>query len=206
MHLLGLCDEYKERIKGFQVSADTGEVKPANISERSDNENDQFVLAYDCRVTTANSIMSNQWKRWKTVFESNKDSSLLNKAQFNRILYGDCPSKNKLYNECSDLAYRSSLVEDNTNCLKQKTKCRESNAMGQNKAEELSTIRRDIQFREKMIEVVKEEMLQERQKIKAEGPQADLSRLKDLNDMSQSFDSELKELREELEIVSAWPD
>ena len=60
LHLLGLCDEYKERGK------------------------------YTCRVTSDNSIMSNHYKRWYQVFDKKTEASLLNPQQFNSILYGTC--------------------------------------------------------------------------------------------------------------------
>ncbi len=202
LHLLGLCDEYKETAIGFQVSADTGEIKPANRYEGSNNDNDQFVLAYDCRVTAKNSIMSDMYERWNNVFKFGKNKSLFNPEQFNKILYGNCLSKNKLFNECSDLAYRSTVKDGNEDCLKQKRKCRESNAMGHNKAEESSRIREYIRWRESM----KRATLRQLQEMQAEGPQADPSKLKKLNDTIQRFDSELQEAREELEIVLAWPD
>ena len=138
-HLIGLCDEYKEQINGFYVSPDTGEIKKrGSLLDKQDNENDKFVLAYDCRVTTKNSIMSDQYKRWENVFLTGKNKSLLNSGQFNSILYGDCPSKNQLFNACAGLAYKSSVEEGNKDCLKQKRKCEENNVMGHNKTEEVS--------------------------------------------------------------------
>ena len=201
LHLLGLCDEYKEKITGFQVSADTGEVKKVNRYEKSDNSNDKFVLAYDCRVTSQNSIMSNHNERWENVFEFGKNNSLLKPEQFNRILYGDCPSKNKLFNECADLAYRSTVKEGNEDCLKQKRKCMENNVMGKNKAEELSRIRKEI----KSIEGDKELMLMFLQQMIDENkPQSEIAQYE--NKIQEYADSALQKLREELEMVSAWPD
>ncbi len=211
LHLLGLCDEYKETVTGFQVSADTREVKTANIFEKLDNENDKFVLAYDCRVTAENSIMSDQYERWDNVFEEGEfstsprkktESSLLNKAQFNAVLYGDCPSKNELFNECADLAYKTSVMEGNENCLKQKRKCMENNVMGYNKAEELSRIREEIKSKENM----KRELLSDRQKTIEKETKLPTELSSWYDNQIQEADSWLKELREELEIVSAWPD
>ncbi len=211
LHLLGLCDEYKETVTGFQVSADTREVKTANIFEKLDNENDKFVLAYDCRVTAENSIMSDQYERWDNVFEEGEfstsprkktESSLLNKAQFNAVLYGDCPSKNELFNECADLAYKTSVMEGNENCLKQKRKCMENNVMGYNKAEELSRIREEIKSTENM----KRELLSYRQKTIEKETKLPTELSSWYDNQIQEADSWLKELREELEMVSAWPD
>ena len=211
LHLLGLCDEYKEEFKGFLVSSDTREIKMTNGEEKPDNENDQFVLAYDCRVTAKNSIMSNHYERWYNVFggeefrelgtssRNKTESSLLNKAQFNAVLYGDyCLSKNKLFNECADLAYRSSIKAGNEDCLKQKRKCMESNILGKNKAEELSRIRETI----KSIEYLQEYSLEQEKTMQVKNPHADAQHEDDFH----WYDSALQKLREELEIVSAWPD
>ena len=201
LHLLGLCDEYKATVTKFQLLADTGEITKGSIYEESDNENDQYVLAYDCRVTSKNSIMSDQHERWENVFEQNTETSLLNKAQFNAILYGGCLSKNKLFNECADLAYKKSVEEGNENCLKQKRKCMESNLTGKNKAEELSRIRKEIKHHEWQRAINNRFLRQEKEE---ENPNAD--RVSLYKDEVQWAVFNLKELREELEIVSAWPD
>ena len=96
LHLLGLCDEYKD--------------------------------SYACRVTTQNSIMSDHSERWDNVFKEGKNDSLLTSGQFNAILYGSCEGKNKLFNECSQLAYKNPSQEPN--CRKQKKQCEAQNSLG----------------------------------------------------------------------------
>ena len=97
LHLLGLCDEYQDNRR------------------------------YACRVITRNSIMSSHWERWNNTFQNGRNESLLNPAQFNHILYGDCESKNKLLSQCSNLAYK--ISRDTSDCKKQKQQCEKQNAM-----------------------------------------------------------------------------
>ncbi len=190
LHLLGLCDEYEESSSGFYVSV-TGEINQTSI-----NVNDKFVSQYDCRVTVQNSIMSDQYERWNNVFIAGENQSLLRPAQFNSVLYGDCPSKNKDFNECADLAYKSSFDSGNENCIEQKRKCMGNNVIRPNKTEELSRIRQEIES----LESAKQELLLHR---KEHGTPENLSWY---DDQIQSIDSDLEKLREELQKVSAWPD
>ena len=128
LHLTGLCDEYKEKARGFNVDSPTGKVVGSLQSQPQSiefNTNTKFKLAYDCRVTVDNSIMSNQYERWNNVFETGKDKSLLNPSQFSQLMYGTCEKKNKLFNECSALAYQSSVEEPD--CLNKKQKCQAQN-------------------------------------------------------------------------------
>ena len=205
LHLLGLCDEYKETSSGFYVSPDTGEIKESSVYEKPDNENDKFIFAYDCRVASKNSIMSDQYERWDNVFkdqaQESKNKSLLSPGQFNSILYGGCPSKNKLFNECADLAYKTSVEEGNENCLKQKRKCIENNVMGYNKAKELSRIKEEIKHHEWKKATNNRYLSEEKEK---KNPQTEL--VSSYKNEVQWADSKLQELREELKIVSAWPD
>ncbi len=141
LHLVGLCDEYKEKIIGFAVDSNTGDIKQDINDLRTDpieDENSVFKLAYDCRVTSMSgiNIMSNSPLIWEKVF-SNTDSSknlksLLTPGQFNSILYGKCSEKNNLFNQCSKLAY-TSTVKEGKSCLKKKEECENQNGMGANK-------------------------------------------------------------------------
>ena len=125
LHLLGLCDEYEETSTGFVVNPATGEYQNAKRSQ--EYENSFFQPAYDCRVTKENSIMSNHYERWSNVFDIEKEASLLNPEHFNSILYGKCQEKNGLFNQCSQLAYESSL--ENESCMQKKQECqRQMNA------------------------------------------------------------------------------
>ena len=194
LHLTGLCDEYKEQERGFYVS-DDGEI----VNKKSytpHNKNDTFVYLYDCRVTSSNSIMSRHWNRWNDVFEENKESSLLNPAQFNAILYGDCLSKNKFFNECVALAYKSSLLEDNKDCLKQKQKCMQNNVMGLDKTKELKRIQTRIETLNQIINKRKkiEHIIFPNFKVQTE-----------FQALDEELGKELQQLKEELEMVRAWP-
>ena len=119
LHLAGLCDEYEEIGNGFYTDPETGEVMGQNFggNQNIDSSAHNFTLAFDCRVTAKNSIMANHYTRWDNV-KKGKNKSLLTPGQFQSILYGSCPEKNKRFNECSKLAYQSSVEED---CLEKKT-------------------------------------------------------------------------------------
>ena len=198
LHLTGLCDEYKETSRGFFVDSKTGKIKKsADIFEKPDSPDDKFMSAYDCRVTSENSIMSDHYEKWENVFSEENDSSLLNKGQFNAILYGNCQSKNQLFNECADLAYKSSV--HNKGCLEQKRKCLEQNVTGKDKAKELSKLRDEIKSHEE----TREDMLDYRQKDLKKDPQIDLSWY---DDQIQEMDSDLRKLKQELKMVESWPD
>ena len=124
LHLFGLCDDYKENKNGYYVNTFTGEIiSPEKIKDKQAAISYQFTLAYDCRITKGNSIMSNHYERWDNVFEHKTNHSLVTTEQFNAILYGSCEAKNKLFNKCSQLAYQSSIKQPN--CLKKKRECEE---------------------------------------------------------------------------------
>ena len=121
LHLVGLCDEYKESATGSYANSKTGETISANSEGEIFNSQGEkiedlnlsdyeFKPAYDCRVIQGdNNVMSSHYARWRFVFGINEDQetehSLLTPAQFNSILYGGCSQKNKIFNECSQLAY-----------------------------------------------------------------------------------------------------
>ena len=124
LHLLGLCDEYKEEKRGHYINPETGKKVPSsqvNTHRLSSDTSYEFKPAYDCRIVTTNSIMADHRERWDNVFKNGKNNSLLTTDQFNAILYGSCEEKNKLFNECSKLAYQSSI--DHPGCLARKQQC-----------------------------------------------------------------------------------
>ena len=145
LHLTGLCDEYKETEIGFYTDSETGETVGSNFG-RDKNEEDPSVydltLAYDCRVTAQNSIMANHRERWDNV-EKGKNKSLLTPAQFQSILYGSCPGKNKKFNECSQLAYQSSQTAKK-DCREAKLQCEKKNSMGHDKQEQIEGLQEEI--------------------------------------------------------------
>ena len=122
LHLLGLPDEYKERSRGYYVNPDTGEVENNMSQVQTNPDMYNFLNAYDCRITKNNSLMSNHLYRWHNVFTHEKEDSLLNPDQFNSILYGTCPERNKIFNECAQLSMKSSV--NFPECLEQRSKCR----------------------------------------------------------------------------------
>ena len=151
LHLLGLCDEYQEKRKGLYVHSETGDIRPASQmnaiqEDKLLTKGYKFLFDYDCRVTTSNSIMSDQDEKWQNIFgvsgkkgkdadskgflhvSGNSGDSLLTPEQFNGILYGGCSKKNKTFNECSQLAYQNS--ESNKDCINKKRQCELQKAMG----------------------------------------------------------------------------
>ena len=151
LHLLGLCDEYKEASSGFYVNSKTGDIRPSRFLDKDEKKklredrDYEFKLAFDCRVTQDdNNIMSSQSLRWMYVFgidgDKETDHSLLFPGQFNSILYGGCSRKNKIFNECSQLAYQSSV--DNPNCMEQKKQCESQNVHGLDKQKKIEEIKR----------------------------------------------------------------
>ena len=121
LHLLGLPDEYQETLSGYYVNPNTGEVE--NDQGRANPEAYNFVHKHDCRIVKENSVMASQQEKWDNVFKSKMDDSLLNPEQFSSIMYGSCPEKNQVFNECAKLSKKSSV--DNPECLEQKKKCLE---------------------------------------------------------------------------------
>ena len=130
LHQTGLCDEYFNNKKGYIMDTKTGKIitEVEDIYKEKNLDPDQSLfLAYDCRVIRTNSVMANSYHRWGNVHRG-VEASLVTPEQFSAILYGDCRSKNQLFNECSKLAYRNSF-EDKT-CLEKKEECKKQNALG----------------------------------------------------------------------------
>ena len=206
LHLLGLCDEYRERIRGFYVDSKTGkqqftkDMSGEEYRKFAKDERYYFKPAYDCRAITNSGIMSDAALAWSNVINKNEGDSLLTNGQFNAILYGSCDSRNKLFNECSQLAYQSSLSD--TDCLQKKHQCEIQNFSGANKQTEIRYIR---------------QLMQENQKKRQAWEKPDSakeynnnSRLK--KSLKLSYEQILNELRREsqylekrLKIVNSWP-
>lgn len=131
LHQMGLCDEYFNEARGYIMDSKTGKIieEVADIYEIDKLDPGQSLfLAYDCRVIRSNSVMAHNRERWGNVFHRKTENSLVTPEQFSAILYGDCKSKNQLFNECSKLAYRNSF-EDET-CLEKKKECERKKALG----------------------------------------------------------------------------
>ena len=157
LHLLGLCDEYKESIIGIYVNSKTGDIKHSISLDNDEkkrlvaDEGYEFKPAYNCRVIQGdNNVMSNPSARWRFVFGINEDQeigdSLLTPAQFNSILYGGCSQKNKIFNECSQLAYMSSDSDKDQNCIEKRNRCESQNIHGIDKQEEIERLKKRIEF------------------------------------------------------------
>ena len=213
LHLLGLCDEYVEEQKGFYVNSETGEVKSGLLRRREDNkelmsdERYEFKLAYDCRATierpggaSITNIMSDQDLRWFAVFDINAYDSLLTPGQFNAILYGKCEEKNKLFNECSQLAYRSSVDEPNTDCIEKKHQC----------------IRQNFSEADKQIEKKRYQNLLsrsesgmarnlERLKTEEAKEEPDVELVNRLKEDIIFYERSVKELTETIAVINTWP-
>ena len=159
LHLLGLCDEYKESVIGSYVNSKTGDIKHSSSLDNDEkkrlaaDEGYVFKPAFDCRVIQDNNnVMVNQDKRWEFVFGINEDQetghSLLTPGQFNSILYGGCSQKNQLFNECSFLAYASS--DKIPGCMERKERCESQNIQGLDKQEEIERLKKRIEFHAKI--------------------------------------------------------
>ena len=146
LHLTGLCDEYQEKAYGFYRDPQTEEIAGSNFEKDNNEELNpstyNFERAYDCRVISSNSIMSNHYERWENV-KKGENKSLLTVGQFLKILYGNCPTKNNNFNKCSQLAYQSSQISKE-NCLEIKSQCESENMMEQNKQEKIETLQNRI--------------------------------------------------------------
>ena len=198
LHLLGLCDEYKEKTNGHYVNAKTGDrisrgksAEKKNISQ----EEYEFHLDDDCRVITINSIMSSHWRKWESVFVAKRDHSLLSSGQFNSILYGGCRKKNRAFNECSQLAYKSSV--EFPDCLKKKHQCKAQNAMGLNKREELAVIQNEMLL-------VQDKLIRFRESGHRQG--LDSKARADYDRRHKQTRERLRDLRKMLKTVRSWPD
>ena len=145
LHLAGLCDEYREKKSGFWTDPESGEVIVADFGWDKMKEKPEgavFQAAYDCRLTAELSIMGNDRKIWKAVKDGNSPS-LLTPGQFQKLLFGQCSGKNKLFNECSRLAYQSSQ-EDGDECLQAKERCEKRNGLGLDKQTEMQALEEEI--------------------------------------------------------------
>ena len=117
LHNFGLQDEYRERLIGFYINRHTEEAEfGVNlqkdrqrdlIAEKEADPNYYFEPKYNCRVLQDHSIMGNSYERWHFAFENtphwfgqrNSVRSLLDNGHFNKIIYGECPTKNGIFNK-----------------------------------------------------------------------------------------------------------
>ena len=104
-------------------------------------KNHEFKLAYNCRVTQDNSIMSSHYERWMSVYDFETDESLLDSGHFNSILYGECET-NKNFNKCSQLSQIDSYTEPS--CIEEKHECESQNVLGRSKQREIERIQEQI--------------------------------------------------------------
>ena len=183
LHLLGLCDEYKEKKRGHYVDPKTGEKISSSQVNSTQALNYVFKPAYKCRIVTTNSIMADQQERWDNVFKEGKNNSLLTPGQFNAILYGSCERKNQIFNKCAQLAYRSTGA-GLPNCTEEKQQCETQNIRGLSKAEEIKRVQEEIEETKKY-------------RAMAKGFRLESS--------VEAFNEKLNSLRERLKVVESWP-
>ena len=191
LHLLGLHDEYEDSENGIYIDSNTG-LRTKNSHDKHGNEN-PFKAIYNCRVVQENSFMADHTVRWDNVFVHNKNKSLLDPGHFNAILYGNC-SKNKDFNECSNLAFQGShyyegRIVDNSTCIEKNKKCVLKNILGKDKQKIMHDIQADIKKIEDEIAYWKSPNL-----VKYSSERVEL------------LDKKKQRIEKKLQIVEAWPD
>ena len=168
LHRLGLEDEYQEKQRGYFVNRHTGEMKYVDLLKDQDkqtialrsNPNYYFEPEYDCRVFHDNSIMSNHNERWHSIckrtphwfgMEDSEGSrhSLLDRGHFNRILYGECSEKNRVFNECMELSVQNSF--ESKSCMEKRNWCKLQNIFGRDKQGEIERINNKINLYEESL-------------------------------------------------------
>ena len=151
LHDLGLFDKYKESSRGYFVDVETGmvleteDMKDYNIEDR---KNFVFQPKFNCRVTQEESFMAIHLTRWNRSFQVSGrredhnaySFSLLDPAEFNAILYGNCTKREdvRILRECSRLAYTTSYLNRSSredNCPPLKTECERQNVQGKSLAQ-----------------------------------------------------------------------
>ena len=205
LHLLGLCDEYIEQLKGHYIDSETGERRSALLNrmeedeELMNSENYDFKPAFDCRATTENSIMSNHYDRWTDVFDYETYNSLLTPGQFNAILYGACKRKNELFNECSQLAYQNT-IDTGIDCLEKRDQCMAQNFSGKSKQEEIDK----LQARINAVNFYIRDYRSSLQEVQERG-ESYIGELDFWQGHVEREEKLLKELRKKLKLAEAWP-
>lgn len=217
LHLLGLCDEYRERTVGYYIDPNTGEV----FSGKDYKEDAIAKLAYDCRVVHNYSIMSNHKTIWHDKIIQKEEGSLLTPGQFQAILYGNC-KQNQFFNECSQLAYKNSVTHGKA-CLKKRRQCAEQNGLGQSKEirikeleTELAVENRQLINTRKRLEYYQQAITEDennrsiysggRKLTGEERVQHLRNEISEENERIKSHSEEIKSLEEFLQKVRAWPD
>ena len=205
LHRLGLCDEYREELNGHYENIETGErvssrsMTKEEITQLRENEKYIFKPGYECRPVTKNSIMSSNNFRWDNVFETGINDSLLTPAQFNAILYGSCEKKNKFFNECSQLGYQNAV--DNPDCIEKKRQCEEKNFSGADKQREIQALQKAIKESRGKKKSWSKVSTAEAYENSVTKDQLGLS----YEEVLETLDTQLQELRERLETVKSWP-
>ncbi len=211
LHLTGLCDEYKEKIRGDYVHKQTGqkisqrqkafllESHPFFSKSKLASKGYIFQTQYPCRVLTVDeSIMSDHKKTWNKVkkeYENgNKKTSLLTPGQFSSIIHGACP-QNKNFNKCSQLAYEETKT---ASCMETKKQCETSNAMGVDKTKLYQTVQ-DLEREAKKIEFNLQELADpERKKALLAINDPDILKASEVQDRER-----LKDIKSQLETLKA---
>ena len=187
-HLFGLADAYDSKLTEFTPEALGNYISEAPI--------------FDCRVKQPKSIMSYESERWKNVFTSSTEASLIDPVHFNAIIYGNCSRRNdvRLFRQCSALTFQGSLL--NPGCLRQKAYCERQNLLGRDKNKELEDLSNLLQLRQSSFESFnKESSGQENTNQSSTGSSQGENKA-----YLEGLEREMKELERRIELVEQWPD
>jgi len=127
LHLLGLVDEYEEKMVGYVFNKKTGEIRLATNKYHRNYFKETFFDGFDCRVTgPMSSIMNDQFRAFDEVtgwFPSK--TSLLYPAHFKAITMPGCNSVNRTYYSCASYTQQTSTNQLGDGCEKGKSdKCK----------------------------------------------------------------------------------
>ena len=198
LHLLGLCDEYGEKISGYYVDSQTGKILSPDEKKSRDESGYKFQPFYPCRLIQFNSIMASQYEKWYNVFKGH-GQSLLDPGHFKSILYGSCLEKNQNFNKCSQLAYQK--YQENQNCQKEQEECERQNILGRDRTEEIKLLLERLQDIEKNKEIISENIFY-LGSMTSDKRREDLAQSKK---QLSNYEKEEARLNKWLKAVQAWP-
>ena len=116
MHLLGLCDEYREQVRGYVTDTETGQVRQVeDIREEALDKDDTFQAEYQCRATAplVGLDVQSPPARFERAHRPHDAGSseradfdtLLWPGHWNVLIYPNCEAFNQDYFTCAELAY-----------------------------------------------------------------------------------------------------
>jgi hypothetical protein len=120
LHLLGLCDEYKETEMGYETDPGTGKSEFKDKMSCLGKKGQKCDVGYDCRIQgPENSIMNKQWLAFDRS-EKNKEP-LLFPAQWRILTHPGCKTYNATSYACMERAYRTTTAAGGSGCGDQPT-------------------------------------------------------------------------------------